>query len=284
MRVGESLSLATMELARAGVPQARLDARVLLAHALGGPLERLLSAPEVTLPAMAEDLYRRLVARRLKREPVSRIIGRREFWSLDFALSPATLDPRPDSESVVEAALDWSRDKGKIEVLDLGAGSGCLLLAFLSERPETSGLGIDVAADAVAVATQNALALGLVQRARFQVGDWGAGLAGSYDLILCNPPYVAEGQIDGLEPEVARHEPRLALAGGADGLDAYRRLGPDLARLLGPTGAAMVEIGQDQAQPVEAILQVYGLRAAERRRDLAGIERCLVLVHSGNSR
>ncbi|MBI1774724.1 MAG: peptide chain release factor N(5)-glutamine methyltransferase [Proteobacteria bacterium] len=283
MTIGEELSQAVQILAQAGVPQPRLDARVLLAHALGGPLEPLMGAGEVSLPPAVSDQYQRFIARRVGREPVSRIVGHREFWSLNFVLSPATLDPRPDSETLIEAALAVSRPETPLAVLDLGTGSGCLLLALLSERPLATGLGIDIDPEAVAVAGRNAARHGLAGRVRFQEGDWGAGLDGPYDLILCNPPYLPTGEIEQLEPEVARHEPRLALIGGSDGLEQYRRLGAELLRLIGSAGFAVVEVGRGQADEVEAILRASGLRTVERRRDLSAIERCLTLVRAGNS-
>ena len=284
VRIGDSLREAAETLAKAGIPHARLDARVLMTHALGGPLERLIQAPDLVLPAAAEAAYRRLVKRRARREPVSRIVGRREFWSLDFMLSPATLDPRADSETVVEAALAASPPGGPAAVLDLGTGSGCLLLAFLSERPLAAGLGIDLSPEAVETAARNARNLALADRARFQVGDWGSELAGIYDLILCNPPYIPEKDIGGLAPEVVRHDPVLALAGGADGLAHYRRLSSELARLLGPDGAAVIEIGQGQAAAVEEIMATSGLATVGRRADLGGIVRALTLRHERQAR
>jgi release factor glutamine methyltransferase len=219
-----------------------------------------------------------VVARRARREPVSRIVGRREFWSLDFMLSPATLDPRPDSECLIEAALAAAPEDAATLVLDLGTGSGCLLLAFLSERKRATGLGVDLSADAVATARENAARLGLAERARFAVGDWGAGVTGGFDLILCNPPYIPAGDIEGLAPEVAHHDPRLALAGGEDGLEAYRELAPELARLLRPRGRAVLEVGHGQADAVGRLMAAAGLSTHARRADLGGIERCLTLA------
>ncbi len=277
MIIDEALALATRRLAEAGVDSARLDARLLLASIAGLSASAVLLDPGRTLAADAEAAFGRLVERRCRREPVSRILGKREFWSLDFAVSLATLDPRPDSETVVEAALAQFPPTPPKRVLDLGCGSGCLLLAVLSERSVWTGVGIDIAADAVAVSRTNARTLGLDSRARFETGDWDQGLTGPFDLILSNPPYIATGEIADLAPEVARFEPRRALDGGADGLDAYRRLGPALTRLLAPDGRAVLELGRGQADAVASIMVAAGLPEIERRRDLRGVERCLVL-------
>ncbi|MSP50218.1 MAG: peptide chain release factor N(5)-glutamine methyltransferase [Alphaproteobacteria bacterium] len=282
MTVGEALELATRRLAEAGVEAARLDARLLLASVAGMSATAVLRDPERVLSIDAEAAFGRLVERRCRREPVSRILGRREFWSLDFAVSLATLDPRPDSETVVEAALARFAPEPPRRVLDLGSGSGCLLLAVLSERPGWTGLGIDIAPDAVAVARANARTLGLDARARFQAGDWDQGLVGPFDLILSNPPYIPSREVAGLAPEVSLFEPRRALDGGSDGLDAYRALAPAAARLLAPRGCAVLELGGGQIGAVAALMATAGLAEIERRRDLAGIERCLVLGRSGS--
>ena len=234
---------------------------------------------------MARDAagrFRALIARRAGREPVSRILGRREFWSLDFAVTADTLDPRPDSEAVVAAALRWCEGRTAAPlVLDLGTGTGCLLLALLSEVPQATGVGTDIAAGAVAVAARNAARLGLARRASFLRADWDAGLEGAFDLILCNPPYVPGPAIAGLEPEVARWEPRAALDGGRDGLDAYRRLAPAIAGRLAPGGAAFVEIGDGRAESVEAIMAAAGLWRFAGESDLTGTLRCLGFAGRG---
>lgn len=277
MIIDEALALATRRLAEAGVDSARLDARLLLASVAGLSASAVLLDPGRTLAADAEAAFGRLVERRCRREPVSRILGKREFWSLDFAVSLATLDPRPDSETVVEAALAQFPSTPPKRVLDLGCGSGCLLLAVLSERPDWTGVGIDIAADAVSVSRTNARTLGLDSRTRFETGDWDRGLTGPFDLILSNPPYIATGEIVDLAPEVARFEPRRALDGGVDGLDAYRQLAPALMRLLAPDGRAVLELGRGQADAVASIMAAAGLPEIERRRDLRDVERCLVL-------
>jgi len=274
---GAALAAATARLAAAGVPAPRRDARLLLVRALDGGRETLLAAPETPLGGAAARAFETLLARRAAREPVSRILGRREFWSLEFRITPHTLDPRPDSETVVGAALERLPGAGDgLELLDLGTGCGALLLALLSERPGARGVGVDRSEGAARAARENARALGLAGRARFVVGDWGGALGGRFNLVVTNPPYVREADIAALEPEVARYEPRGALAGGGDGLAAYRALAPDLARLLKPGAVAALEIGAGRAAEVAAILKGAGLAVESAHRDLAGMVRCLV--------
>ncbi|WP_086466272.1 peptide chain release factor N(5)-glutamine methyltransferase [Oceanibaculum nanhaiense] len=280
---------AAVQLEAAGVEEARRDARLLLAEALGVEAHRLILEPQTNVPPAAADRFAGFVAARAARVPVSRILGRREFWGLTFRLSPATLDPRPDSETLVEAVLKAFPDRtAPLRVLDFGTGTGCLLLAVLSEYPNATGLGIDKAEDAVATASANAVDLGLAGRAEIRLGDWGQGLGGQglggqgvgepFDIILSNPPYIEAAVVPALAPEVARHDPLLALAGGADGLDAYRRLLPDVARLLAAQGHAFLELGQGQAADVAALAQQCGLIQRALHADLAGIARCLELV------
>jgi release factor glutamine methyltransferase len=207
---------------------------------------------------------------------MAHILGRREFWSLDFAVTSDTLTPRPDSETLVAAVLDIVAGRDRpLGILDLGTGTGCLLLALLHELPNATGVGVDRSAAALAVALGNAQALGLAPRVQFHEGDWGEGLTGRFDVVISNPPYIVSADVPNLSPEV-RHEPRLALDGGADGLDAYRALAPHVGRLLEPAGVAVLEIGEGQAPAVEEILRTAGLKPVDRRRDLAGIERCIV--------
>lgn len=270
---------AAARLDAAGVEDARRDARLLLAEALGVEAHRLILEPETDVPPEAAARFADFVAARADRVPVSRILGRREFWGLSFRLSLATLDPRPDSETLVEAVLKAFPDRmAPLRVLDFGTGTGCLLLAVLSEYPNASGLGIDKADDAVVTAHANASDLGLADRVEIRLGDWGEGLTGTFDIILSNPPYIEAGVVPMLAPEVARHDPLLALAGGADGLDAYRRLLPDVARLLAPQGHAFLELGQGQAPDVAEIAASCGLQRCAVHADLAGIARCLELV------
>jgi release factor glutamine methyltransferase len=276
--IGEALVRLTDDLRAAGVPSARLDARMLLAHVLGVSATTVFSHPERPVSAEEETLLRQAAGRRLRREPMSHILGRREFWSLTFKVTADTLDPRPDTETVIEAALSALPDRqAPLRLLDFGTGTGCILLALLSELPQSSGVGIDASPAALAVARENAKALGLSHRAGFVLGDWGRGIDQTFDVILANPPYIPEGEIDGLEAEVALFEPRQALAGGGDGLDCYRALAPDVARLLKPGGIAALEVGRGQATAVGRLLQGRGLALLAVRQDLAGVERCVLV-------
>lgn len=277
----EVLRRAEARLREAGVEQPALDARLLMQDALGLRREDLLiQALKRVTPAMAGRVDA-LIERRAAREPVSRILGHREFWSLDFALSPATLDPRPDTETIVETALGLVPDRSApLDILDLGTGTGCILLALLSELPAARGIGIDIQPDAVAVAEANARRLGLSARASFRVGDWTSALGPGdpergFDLVVSNPPYIPDGDIPGLQPEVADYEPRAALAGGRDGLDAYRALGSQVAAVLKEDGRFAFEVGQGQAPEVGEILRSSGLVVDGSRHDLGGVERCL---------
>ncbi len=266
-------------LAAAGVETPGADARCLAQAACAIDRTRLLTDGDRAVPAAEAAAFRRMVERRARREPVSRIRGRREFWSLAIGLDPAVLDPRPDSETLVAAALDRRADRrGSGRILDLGTGSGCLLFALLSERPDDQGIGVDISGAAVRQAAATAQALGLADRARFAVGAWGAGLAdGAFDLVVANPPYIPTAEIAGLEPEVRTFDPPGALDGGADGLAAYRAIAADLPRLLAPGGIAVLEIGAAQAPAVTRLLGAAGFASVARHRDLAGRERCLVV-------
>jgi release factor glutamine methyltransferase len=248
----------------------RLDAEVLLAHLLGVDRGGLLLNQDMNIDWQAYEL---LVKRRAESEPVAYITGHREFWSLDLLVTPAVLIPRPDSETLIEAALASGMTPATI--LDLGTGSGALLLAALSEWPNAQGLGIDASPAALEIAARNAERLGLADRARFQPGNWGQGLDQRFDLIVCNPPYIETGA--DLLPDVRDHEPASALFAGADGLDDYRRIVPQLPGLLNAGGIAIVEIGHTQAPAVTGLAQATGFNA-RTCRDLAGLDRCLVLT------
>ena len=274
MKAGEALRHGAALLAAAGVDNPRLDARLLLAHATGLTQAALLREP-AGLVELAT--YQTLLDRRIAREPVAMILGYQEFWSLPFAVSAATLIPRPDTETLIEAALAALDRAAVRSVLDLGTGTGCLLLAALSELPGAWGLGVDRAPAAAALAQRNACALQLRHRASFLCGDWATALAGRFDLILSNPPYITTPDLVTLMPDVANHEPASALDGGADGLDAYRAIIPTLATLLSPDGLAVLELGMGQADVVAKLAVGAGLRQAGLRSDLAGIPRALVL-------
>ena len=267
MRADEALRRAA---ARIGGPTARLDAEVLLAHLVGMNRNRMLLTSDLWI---SEEDYDLLVNRRVAGEPVAYIIGTREFWSLDLAVTDAVLIPRPDSETLIAAALEVCKPPPK-RILDLGTGSGALLLAALSEWPGATGLGVDASASALAVAKGNAGRLGFGGRADFRLGDWGAGMAERFDLILSNPPYV-EDKAE-LSAEVRDHEPASALFAGPDGLDDYRRIIPQLPGLMAPGGVAIVEIGSTQASAVLALAAAVGL-IGDVRQDLAGLDRCVVL-------
>ena len=234
------------------------------------------------------DAEGRLIAamrkRAERRMPVSRLVGRREFWGLPFALSAATLDPRSDSETLVEAVLRHTGDRAAaLTLFDIGVGTGCLLLSLLSELPNAAGSGSDLCAGAVETARCNARSLGLAERARFAEGDGFAGFGGPFDRIVCNPPYIPTAEIAGLEPEVRDHDPRGALDGGPDGLDAFRRFAPAIAARLAPEGMAAVEFGQGQAAAVREIFAAAGLDCLETVPDLAGRPRVLVAQPRRNS-
>jgi release factor glutamine methyltransferase len=276
--VASSLAEAAGLLAAAGIEEPRREARLLLAAVLTVDTAIILGHPDRVLGRSERTRFAGLLARRAAREPSARVLGRREFWSLDFALAPETLIPRPDSETLVEAALANISDRSAaLRLLDLGTGTGCLLLALLSELPAAIGIGIDLVPNAAVTARRNAVALGLAGRSRFIAGSWGTAIMGRFDVIVANPPYIASAAIAALAPEVAQYDPRVALDGGTDGLDSYLALAPDLLRLLSESGVAVVELGAGQAEPVAAIMRQMGLVIEEVCRDLAGIERCLVM-------
>jgi release factor glutamine methyltransferase len=277
MTVTEAVREGVACLRRPGIDSARLEARLLLAHATGVTVADLIGEPNATVDPTD---FRALLSRRAAYEPLAYIIGRREFWSLNFAVSPATLIPRPDSETVVEAALAVC-PAGPVRVLDLGTGTGCLLLAVLHERPEAFGIGVDMSPEAATLAAANAAALGLANRTVFFCGDWDAALAARFDLVLSNPPYITTSDVDGLMPDVSVYEPRLCLDGGADGYDAYRRIVPALPSLLTPRGVSVLELGAGQAATVAALAGQAGLRS-DVRGDLAGTARAIVLCRAAS--
>jgi release factor glutamine methyltransferase len=275
--LGELTAAAAARLAEAGIDSVRLDARLLAAHAFGVTPARLIGHPEHRPTPAERHRFAALVARRAAREPIAYILGRREFWGLELRVSKATLVPRPETETVVELALGIAggRDDGDLAILDLGTGTGCLLLALLSELPDARGLGVDVSAKALTIARANARRLGLAGRARFRISDWGERVGERFDLVVANPPYVADSDFAQLAPEVRRFEPRLALSGGADGLAQYRLLVPGLRRLLKPQASVILEIGDGQADAVEAILEGHRLKVSGVRADLAGRPRAI---------
>jgi len=271
--VGQALRDAAQRLAAVS-DTPRLDAELLMAHAAG--IERgalLLDSSRFDVPAE----FAGLIERRMKHEPVAYITGYRDFWTIRLKVGPGMLIPRPDSETLIEAAVDHFGAGGPRRVLDLGTGPGTLLLAALAQWPDAHGLGIDESERAILYADDNAVDLDMDERARFRVGDWATGLDGEFDLILCNPPYIADDEA--LMPDVADHEPPGALFAGPDGLDDYRRIIPELPRLLAPGGVAILEIGATQHISVKQLAEAVGFFVA-CRQDLAGRDRALLLTRA----
>lgn len=273
---------AAARLRSAGIADAGNDARRLLAAVLGLSAAQLLSQPERPLSPGQVDRFHHCIARRAAREPVSRILGEREFYGRSFAISPATLDPRPDSETVVEAALELIRSEGwsakPLRVLDVGTGSGCLLLSLLAELPQALGVGIDKSEAALQVARANARSLGVAQRVSWLVADALESISGDFDILICNPPYIPTEEIGLLEPEVRCFDPLTALDGGNDGLLFFHRLAATFARVIS-NGWIVLEVGHDQADAVVALLSrtAPSISAGEIRfyRDVAGRRRCV---------
>lgn len=263
----------------AGIESPALDARLLVGHALGLDHAALASQAGRPLTATERDAIAQLAARRLRGEPVARIVGMKEFWGLPLALSAATLVPRPDTETVVEAALSAigeKRKRDRLRIADLGTGSGAILLALLQECPNATGLGTDIEPQALETAHANATALGLQARTGFVLADFGTALNETFDIVVSNPPYIRSRDIDALAPDVRDFDPRRALDGGADGLDAYRAIAREAPHLLRDDGVLIVEIGLGQSGDVAAILTAGGgLEQAAIHRDLAGRERAL---------
>jgi release factor glutamine methyltransferase len=283
LTLGEAVRAAQQTLRAAGVEDAGRDARLLAAAAMGLATQEILVRPERPLATEAQERLNAMIARRIAREPVSRILGEREFYGRRFALAPATLDPRPDSETLIEAALTIADREGwrrrPIRILDIGTGTGCLLLTLLAELPSASGLGTDISEPALAVAEENAGALGLDDRASFARHDALAGIGGRFDLIVSNPPYIRSGDISGLSPEVRQYDPTAALDGGADGLDVYRKIAAGLETVL--DGWIILEVGMGQADDVALVLQQAFVKTRHaqvcRYADLGGHTRCVAL-------
>jgi release factor glutamine methyltransferase len=268
----------------AGVQTAGLDARLLASHVCALTPEQTIAEPGFMLSPEMTVRINEVAARRISGEPVSRIIGYREFWGLPFGLSPHTLDPRPETELLVEAALDYVRAEGlsasPIRILDLGTGSGCLLGALLSDLPLSTGVGVDLSQEALCTARENLRRLGLLNRASFLCADWARALGdASFDIIVCNPPYIGSSEIAGLEAEVQAFDPRLALDGGEDGLEAFRMILAEAFRVLGAKGLLIFETGDRQAQIVREMMvnSARGACCLEARvlLDLNGIERAV---------
>jgi release factor glutamine methyltransferase len=265
---------AQTRLKAAGVDSPAIDARLLLEAAAGVTRVEVVSDPYRELPDEAVRTLTEYVDRRSRREPVSRILGKKGFWKLMLAVTPDVLTPRPDTEVVVDVALRHFPEAMSFTMLDIGAGSGAILLAILAERPAATGLGTDVSEEALAVARDNAANLDLDGRAAFLRTSWADGLGDAgFDLVVSNPPYIRSAEIEMLDPEVRDHEPRLALDGGPDGLEAYRVLAPEVMRLLKPGGVFAVETGWDQAGDVKALFETAGAAQVEIVKDLGDRER-----------
>ncbi len=261
-----------------GIENPALDARVLLLHALDIDAAALITAGETLVEQPAVTSARASLARRLEHEPVARILGEKEFFGLDFGLNEATLVPRPDTETVVELALEQLPDQEKPwRLLDLGTGTGAIAIALLSRLPRASALGVDLSPAAAAMARANAGRNGVGQRFSVIVGAWSAALAGTFDLIVSNPPYIPSGDIAGLDPDVRLHDPALALDGGGNGLDAYRAILGDAGRILAPDGVVVLELGQGQAPSVSQIAAQHGFAVIRLQADYGGVDRALAL-------
>lgn len=276
---------AAVALTAAGIDNVRFEARLLLGHAAGLSVEQLVARGSDPVPAGVAVAMRELTGRRVRREPMAYILGEREFWGLPFKVSPAVLVPRPDSETLIETVLDLLPERERpLRILDLGVGSGCLLLTLLREYPKATGVGVDASPEALAIAGENAGMLSVASRARLMVDDWRqAGwtdrLGGPFDLLVSNPPYIETSTIAALMPEVANHEPRLALDGGPDGLEAYRIIAAAAPKLITPGGWALVEGGEGQAIDISGIFASVGMSPQAPRKDLAGVERVVASQH-----
>lgn len=281
LMAGATIASARRVLARAFTTAAldapELDARLLVGHALSLDHAGVASQGSRLLTQAEIDSIAALAQRRLAREPIARILGVKEFWGLPFRLNAETLVPRPETETVVEAALDalGPRRRSTLRLADLGTGAGALLLALISECPAAIGVGTDLSATALACARSNARALGLAERAAFVVCDYGAALAGSFELVVSNPPYIRRSDIAGLQPEVRAFDPLRALNGGVNGLDGYRAIAADARRLLTPGGIVVVELGAGQVDAVASFFLAAGLAVGAPRHDLSGVARAL---------
>jgi release factor glutamine methyltransferase len=258
----------------AGVDSPVIDARLLVQAAAGATRTDIISDPYRPLSAEQSADLERLLSRRERREPISHILGVKGFWKIMVRVTPDVLTPRPETETILDVVLAYHGPSERFRLLDLGVGSGAILLAILAERPNAVGLGVDVSSEALAVARENAANLGLAGRAALLRGDWTAGLEdGGFDLVVSNPPYIRSGDLAALDPEVRDHEPHLALDGGPDGLDAYRRLAGEIPRVLRPGGRFAVEIGWDQGPAVAALFTDAGAVGVRIVRDLGDRDR-----------
>ena len=274
MTGAEALRAALPRLQAAGVEGAARDLRLLLAFAIGIPPDRLTPVLADPLPGAAAARFEAAVTARVARQPVSQIVGGRLFWGRWFRVTPDVLDPRPETETLIAAALDGEFSR----VLDLGTGSGAILITLLAERAGATGTGVDLSPKALSVAAANAAALSVAGRATFLQSDWLSAVRGRFDLVVANPPYIAEADMPGLSPEVRLWEPRLALTPGGDGLDACRSILRDVRSVLVPSGRALLEIGASQGDAVAALCQSAGLQAVTVLQDMDGRDRVVSAV------
>lgn len=281
--IGDAVRMVSRGLRCARIETPRLDARLIVSHAANVATETYLISPERELDVATRDRIAGLMLRRMLREPMSHILGEREFWSLTFDVTSDTLTPRPDTECLVDSVLGELRKRrpaDSVSILDLGTGTGCILLALLSELPNAKGLGVDISTDALSVAQRNAHRHGLDSRAEFRAGDWFASVEGLFDVIVSNPPYIESDEIALLDPEVAKHEPWLALDGGPDGLMCYREICSKASRFLAADGVIALEVGSEQSEAVEKILIDAGFSGLRAQQDLAGRNRVVMATWS----
>lgn len=275
--VGSCLAALTARFSQAGIDNPRLDARVLVGHVLGIDASMLFARSDMLLTDEQSARIEAFAQRRLAHEPVSRIVGTREFWSMSFDVAPDVLDPRADTETLVSAILGLRPAfPGPVRILDLGTGTGCILLAILSAWPEASGVGVDLSEKAVGVAAQNAARLDFSNRSAFRTGNWCDGITEKFDIIVSNPPYITTEDFSRLQPDVKNFDPPVALQGGSDGLMAYRALFPAARNVLKDGGKIGVEFGIGQKTAVARLAEENGFKIAAEYRDLAGIVRCIV--------
>lgn len=281
MRLSDILADASFRLRSSGIQSNSLDARLLLSFVLGYSQEKLLANPDLLINKKRQDDFQKLVKRRAEREPISQLIGKREFFGQDFTVNSSVLDPRPDSEVLVESVLEYFPDtRSNLKLLELGVGSGCLILSILGKFPNFSGVAVDIKQEALEVAKTNSKLLKLSERIKFIRSDWFAKLKKDivgFDLIISNPPYIPTAQISDLQPEIVKYEPRIALDGGLDGLECYRKISKEVSFFLKDSGYLFIEIGFNQEHSITKIFEFEsGLKLISSKKDLSGITRCLI--------
>jgi release factor glutamine methyltransferase len=278
--VKQVLSIAKELLSLAAIETPILDARILLGFVLGAPEERFYGLEDKFLDEIELNSYEKIIQRRCEREPVSRILGQRGFWNLTLKLNSWSLDPRPDSETLIEAITKHVPNKNsRLNIIDLGTGTGCLLLAALKELPNSFGVGVDISDDCIKIAKENAHYNNLSNRTTFLTSDWTKKITDKFDIILCNPPYIKETEIKDLEPEVKSFDPYMALNGGPDGLSCYKAIANQFPQILTTKGLIFLELGHKQKLSVIKIMKTEGLQTLHIEKDLGDKERCLVLSH-----